>query len=279
MGYKTIATVLHDAESYEETLQFAIAAARRWDAHLHVICAGINITDPGFYYAGASPGIIAENLKQAKADAGHLLTLADTDLGAQDIRWDTEGVILTTGAMNSYLIDHMRYFDLAVLPSPYALGRGRTDITIFEACLFGARMPVLVAPAGAALRQDPLRFMLAWDDGPEALAAARALPPLFEAGNLTEICLIDPPSDGPERSDPGGRLAQMLARWGGNVEISVLAKLQRDIAEQLLQHATETQADMLVMGAYGHSRLREAVIGGVTRSVLRHAKLPILMAH
>ena len=69
MSYKTITTLLHDPATYEETLRFAIATARRWDAHLHIVCAGVNFTEPGFYYAGAQATIMADNRDQAKAAA------------------------------------------------------------------------------------------------------------------------------------------------------------------------------------------------------------------
>ncbi len=278
MSYKTITTLLHDPATYEETLRFAIATARRWNAHLHIVCAGVNFTEPGFYYAGAQATIMADNRDEAKAAATELLNGVKGIMASEDILWDTEGVILMNGAVDAFLIGHMRYYDLVVLPSPYAETSGRIDVAIYESCLFGARLPVLVAPPKAKLGAAPLRFMVAWDDGQEALAAAKAAAPLFEKGSLAEVCIINPPPDGPDRSDPGGRVAQMLARAGGNVEISVMAKLQYDIAEQLLQHAAETQADLIVMGAYGHSRFREAVIGGVTRTMLRKSTLPVLMA-
>jgi nucleotide-binding universal stress UspA family protein len=74
-------------------------------------------------------------------------------------------------------------------------------------------------------------------------------------------------------------LAQALARLGAKVQISISAAKHGDIAAQLLQNAHESNADLLVMGGYGHSRLREAVLGGVTRSMLRQADIPVLLAH
>jgi len=123
------------------------------------------------------------------------------------------------------------------------------------------------------------RVMIAWDDGAEALAAARAAAPLVGSADVTDICLINPPQHGIDRSDPGGRMAQMLTRKGAKVEVTVSAQRQYDVASQLLSRARETAADVLVMGGYGHSRLREAVLGGVTRTILRQAHLPVLMAH
>jgi len=241
MTYTSIATFLHDPGRAPDILDYAIQAARKWGAHLYVICAGIDSTDPGFYYAGAQAIAVQTNLP--------------------------------------FLADHLRFYDLAILPQPYAESSNFTDVTAFEACLFGADMPVLVIPEGKGASTAMDQIMIAWDDGAEALAAARAAMPLTGIAKGTDICLINPPKHGHNRSDPGGRMAQMLTRKGANVQITLAPQRHHDIATQLLERARETGVDLLVMGGYGHSRLREAVLGGVTRTVLGKAHLPVLMAH
>lgn len=91
--------------------------------------------------------------------------------------------------------------------------------------------------------------------------------------------MIDPAPHGPERSDPGGPLCQFLVRHGVKAEVTVLARSRPRIADVLAQHAMDIGADMMVMGACGHSRLREAVLGGATRDVLEHTTIQVLMAH
>ena len=93
------------------------------------------------------------------------------------------------------------------------------------------------------------------------------------------IAVIDPPQHGPERSDPGGMLCQMLVRHGVRAEVSVLAKTLPRISDVLARHVRDQNADLLVMGAYGHSRFREAILGGATRNMLEEAEVPVLMAH
>ncbi|MCR9140590.1 MAG: universal stress protein, partial [Alphaproteobacteria bacterium] len=84
---------------------------------------------------------------------------------------------------------------------------------------------------------------------------------------------------GPNRSDPGGMISQYLARHDVKVEIDVLSKTLPRISDVLMRHAADMDADMMVMGAYGHSRFREAIFGGATRSILEDANLPVFMAH
>ncbi|MFV2033667.1 MAG: universal stress protein, partial [Halocynthiibacter sp.] len=109
--------------------------------------------------------------------------------------------------------------------------------------------------------------------------AVRAALPLLIAAEIVNITVIDPPVHGPDRSDPGGALSQMLARHGVNAEISVLAKTLPRVADVLTRHVRDIDADFLVMGAYGHSRFREAILGGATRNMLEQAEVPVLMAH
>lgn len=279
MTYTSIATFLHDPGRAPDILDYAIQAARKWGAHLYVICAGIDSTDPGFYYAGAQAIAVQTNLETAQLDANALEQTVRTRLEQEDILWDIETVTMMINGLEPFLADHLRFYDLAILPQPYAESSNFTDVTAFEACLFGADMPVLVIPEGKGASTAMDQIMIAWDDGAEALAAARAAMPITGAAKGTDICLINPPKHGHNRSDPGGRMAQMLTRKGANVQITLAPQRHHDIATQLLERARETGVDLLVMGGYGHSRLREAVLGGVTRTVLGKAHLPVLMAH
>lgn len=278
MTYSSIATFLHDVNTSTETLDFAIQAAAAWGAHLHIICAGVASSDPGYYYAGVHEIAVQQNLEHAQEKASRIETMVRGRLKAEDIKWDLQNVTLMADSLVNVMTDHLRYCELAILPLPYSETSMPLDVNVFETCLFGAELPVLVVPKGAKWTARPANLLLAWDNGKEALSAARAALPLAVDAERTEICVIDPPVSGSDRSDPGGRLAEMLARAGAKVEIAVMARLQNDVADQLLQRSTEIGADLVVMGAYGHSRLREAVIGGVTRSMLRKATVPVLMA-
>jgi nucleotide-binding universal stress UspA family protein len=91
--------------------------------------------------------------------------------------------------------------------------------------------------------------------------------------------VIDPPAHGPNRSDPGGLLSQYLARHDVNIEIDVLSKALPRVSDVMRRHVTDIDADMVVMGAYGHSRFREAILGGATRNMLETSEVPVFMAH
>jgi nucleotide-binding universal stress UspA family protein len=123
------------------------------------------------------------------------------------------------------------------------------------------------------------RIVVAWNQSTEALTAIRRALPILRAAVMVDITIIDPPAHGPERSDPGGQLSQMLARHGIKAEVTVLAKTMPRVSDVINRHVRDSNADMVVMGAYGHSRFREAILGGATRHMLEMAEVPVLMAH
>jgi nucleotide-binding universal stress UspA family protein len=123
------------------------------------------------------------------------------------------------------------------------------------------------------------RVVIAWNQGREAMAAVRRALPLLRKADLVNIVVVDPPAYGPERSDPGGALCQMLVRHGVKAEVSVLARTMPRVSDVLVRHVRDQNADILVMGAYGHSRFREAILGGATRDMLELAQVPVFLAH
>ena len=139
---------------------------------------------------------------------------------------------------------------------------------------------MLVLPdSGAGRAPAAKRVVIAWNQSAEAMSAVRQSLPILKAADLVNIAVIDPPQHGAERSDPGGMLCQMLVRHGVKAEVSVLARTLPRISDVLARHVRDMNADLLVMGAYGHSRFREAILGGATRNMLEKAEVPVLMAH
>jgi len=144
--------------------------------------------------------------------------------------------------------------------------------------LFDGDSPVLILPELGMELPKFNKIVLAWNQSDEALHAARAALPLLQNADLVNIVIVDPPAHGVERSDPGGLLTQMLARHGVQVDVSVIAKTLPRISDMLRRHATDQAADLLVIGAYSHSRLRQAILGGTTRNLLEETNLPVFMA-
>ncbi|MPL74105.1 nucleotide-binding universal stress UspA family protein [Rhodobacter sp. 140A] len=279
MAYKTLLTIVTDVAAAKAQLDAAVAVARQEDAHLDVLCMGVDRTQTGYYYAGATAFVQQETLDRAQEEAREIETAVKARLEAEDIRWSAEAVVVQIGAIATVAGLRARFADLVIMGRPYGKGRGQEIEAAIEAALFEGQVPVMIVPDGYSGALGARRVVVAWNQSNEAMSAIRKAMPFLKAAELVDITVIDPPPHGPERSDPGGQLSQMLARHGVHAEVSVLAKTMPRVSDVLNRHVRETEADMIVMGAYGHSRFREAILGGATRHMLELAEVPVLMAH
>lgn len=279
MAYKSLITIVTDAEADQGAMDAARIVTQANGGHLDLFCMGLDRTQPGFFYAGTNAMIVQSNMDQARDDAAALEAKVTTQFQGADITWSAIPMAAQMVGLTPLLAHQIRFADLVVLPRPYGAGRGHEHEQIIELALFNARVPVLVIPDGAKADPKPKRIVVGWNEGAEALTAVRAALPLLQQADVVDIVVIDPPQHGPDRSDPGGGLSAMLARHGARCEVSVLAKTLPRTSDTLLRHARDRNADMIVMGAYGHSRFRESILGGATRNMLEMAELPVLMAH
>ena len=241
-------------------------------------------TQPGNSYIGCSGAALIDlSLVRVEDEARKAEAAARAALGEQDptLRWTLDTAMTDMGGLGRVVANAAAFVDLVVQARPYGHGQGQEAEAVVEAALFQARAPVLILPD--RVDQDriaaPGRILLAWNQSAEALTAAKRALPLLQAAAKLDATVIDPAPHGPERSDPGGPLCQFLVRHGVKAEVTVLARSRPRIADVLAQHAMDIGADMMVMGACGHSRLREAVLGGATRDVLEHTTIQVLMAH
>lgn len=281
MTCKTLMSVLTirpgAAATDHGALEAAIAMARARDAHLELLCIGLDDSAYGFFYGDATLAVLSDGPDRALDAARALEAALRSRLEGEDIRWSLERAVAQQGALAGLVAERARFADLVLLPRPYGTSRDEVDVVLLEAALFAADVPVLMLPPGVTA-PDFARVVIAWNRAPEALSAIRAALPLLQQARAVDIAIIDPDGYGAERSDPGGALAQWLSRHGVRAEISVLARTLPRVSEVLLRHLRDREADLLVMGAYGHSRLREAILGGVTREMLETAPLPVLLA-
>lgn len=149
---------------------------------------------------------------------------------------------------------------------------------ISESTLFESGRPVIIVPyiQKAPIKLD--RIMVCWDGSRSAARAiADAMPFLEHAKNVEVVVVTN--ERGKRDEIEGADIGQHLARHGLKVEVTHITHGDLDVADALLSHSMDASADFMVMGGYGHSRLREFVLGGVTRTILRTMTLPTLMSH
>lgn len=278
MAYKTIFTPVMDAAVSAAALEHAKVLTRAQDAHLDVLCVGIDRSTGSYYEVGANALIMQTAIEQAQQKAEALLAEIKPDLNNAGVLWGGQVAVASIPDAGAPVSRAARFADLAVAPLPYGDDRGPEHHIALEALLFNASAPTLCIPNSSKTGM-PDKVVIAWNESAEALRAVRAAMPFLIAASSVHIAVIDPPNHGPDRSDPGGLLAVMLARHGVDCDIQVMARSGQRVGDVLLRHVLDTDSDMLVMGGYGHSRFREAVLGGATRYMLEHASVPVLMAH
>ncbi|MFO1204120.1 MAG: universal stress protein [Tabrizicola sp.] len=281
MAYKSLLTIAASPEGLPVTVTAAARIAQKMDAHLDALALGVDRTQVGYSYVGSGAVVIAAAMERAEAEAREAEVALNAAIAAQDqsLRSSVESVVTQLGALTDVVAARARYSDLTVLPLPYGKTRGVEDEAITEAALFEGMSPVLIVPPTGMRTAEPKRIVVAWNQSREALVAARRAMPFLRRAEMVQIVVVDPPSHGPERSDPGGLLCQLLVRHGVRAEVSVLARTLPRVSEVLARQVRDVDADLLVMGAYGHSRFREAILGGATRDMLEAAEVPVFLAH
>ena len=181
----------------------------------------------------------------------------------------------------SYAADHFgriaRRFDLAIVGQVEPDG-SPVQAMVCESTLFESGRPMIIVPyvQMAPLKLD--RIMVCWDGSrPAARAIADAMPLLKRAKNVEVVSVTS--ERGKQDEIEGADMGHHLARHGLKVDVTRIMRGELDVEDVLLSHAADSGADFMVMGGYGHSRLREFVLGGVTRSILRTMTVPTLMSH
>jgi nucleotide-binding universal stress UspA family protein len=256
---------------------FAVSVAATFSAHLSAVAFLYDPILPPVDMAGIPADIVesirAENERAAKAAAGRFDEATREAALSADVRTPAAS---EAGAPNAFA-QVARRFDLSIVaqPDPGAPGPGDR---VAEAALFGSGRPVLVVPyiQRAGLKLD--RLIVCWDGSRSAARAVGDAMPFIVRAKATEVVMVTSEA---AKSDemPGADIAHHLARHGAKVEVKRIVSTETDVANTILSHAADSSADFLVMGGYGHSRLREFVLGGATRGILASMTLPTLMAH
>ncbi len=279
MAYKSIITFLSAQSEMDQALPAATEFARAQDAHLSVCTLGVDMIPAGGFYIGASPMIVTEALGRAQETAQALEARAQAFLQDGTLRWSSEPAVAPYGGLQGLVGLRARFSDLVIQAPPYGRESLPAQEAVIEAALFEGCAPVMVVPEVGLPRDFGKRIVVAWNQSNEALSAVRRAMPLLQAAENVCVAVVDPPAHSPERSDPGGMLTQMLARHGVRAEVAVLARTLPQVSDVLMRHMGDRDASLLVMGAYGHSRLREAILGGATRNVLQNTEWPVFLAH
>jgi nucleotide-binding universal stress UspA family protein len=193
-----------------------------------------------------------------------------------DVNAEVDVITAGLGTAREALAQFARRFDLTIVEQSNAVTRKEQDLEL-EAVLFGSGRPVIVVPY---IHKDPLRLdtvLVAWDGSSVAARAIGDAMPLSVRARQVQIVTVAAKAN-EQIEISGAHMARHLARHRINAELKILYS-ELDAANTLLSHAVDRSADLLVMGAYGHSRYREFLLGGTTRTILQSMTLPVFMSH
>ncbi|AVR96459.1 universal stress protein [Pseudoduganella armeniaca] len=276
MTYRTILVHADLAPAAQHRVELACTVALDMGAHLiGVATTGISrFLQPGA--AGMSGGAIAEQLEALRDDARRALDGFDAVARRAGVP-SVERQLCSDDTAGGLALQ-ARYCDLAVLSQtdPDAPAAAATSLPAYV--MLHAARPVLVVPYLGRFHDFGRHALVAWDGGIEATRAVAAALPLLRRAALVTVAVFNASHGADHGDQPGADLALYLSRHGIAVTVAPLS-IGRDIGEELLSTAADVGAGLLVMGGYGHARLRELLLGGVTETVLRRMTLPVLMMH
>lgn len=255
----------------------AAAISKLLDADLHALALEADIPSVSNALSRVLidvPEMIRQAERLSARNGADLLAAARTEAEARGLGFAASVTRAQPALLGQAAAEQARYFDMALVG--WSAGNPGTRL-LAEAILFGSGRPTMLVPDDAPV--DRLgRLAIAWDGSRVAARAVADARMLLKSA--TEISVITVTDEKPlKHKDAGERLAESLRQAGLRARFSPARAGDRPVAETLQRHAAEGGADLLVMGGYGHSRLRDFVLGGATEGVLSDLRIPVLLSH
>lgn len=280
MSLGTIIIHCDDSAQSEKRLDLAMQLARRHEAHISALALGVEIYLPAGMGMETTVDLWARQAADVRKRNKEISEACAATLAKQGVLGDARAVTVSEGGVAAEIARQARYGDLVIVGQPVDNDANALATNILEGALFESGRPALVVPADVATDDLGRRVVVAWD---ASRMAARALYDsllLLEKAEQIDLVVVDPQISRDEHGgEPGADIALVLSRHDLNVTVYQLPRAGRSAGEVIHQHATDANADLIVMGAYGHARWQQSLLGGVTSDMLRSAKIPLLMSH
>lgn len=280
MSLKNILVHVDDKPACAKRVDAAIVLAQAYEAHLAAVMLVAEPHVPPALGVHIPADVLSQQRKENEANARAVLAKVREkgDHAGIMIEARHEWVMLDDFA--AAFAREARHFDLAIVGQ---IDPDEGDVDgelIAEAAFMQSGRPALLVPYIGARTLPPKRALVAWDGSREAARAVNDALPLLTSAETVTVLVVDPGSlKGKVGAQPGADLATHLARHGLTAEVMTAASGGLGAGDVIIGQATDMGADLVVMGGYGHSRLRELVLGGATQSILDHMPVPALLSH
>lgn len=279
MPYKTILVSLNDLAHNLPLLHGAAKLARDHDAHLQ----GIYVIPAIEIYAGIGfePIILEERRESFRRAERGVRRSFETILDDAGIRGAFEAVDSASPDITDHVIDRARRSDITIISQPSEdSGLSGTDRSFAERLLLSSGRPTIVVPRTDKPYMPVDQAIVGWSGTREAARAVFDSIPLLKSAGKVTVVWVDPERAHPyTRGAPEIELATALSRHGINAAFEPISTGGQEAGEVLLKAVADCGAQLLVMGAYGHYRLSEMILGGATRTVLGGMTCPVLFSH
>lgn len=278
MPYKDIVIHIDDSKSCQSRIDVGITLARPDDGHVTGVYVKPSIYLPAYVAAQVGAEVIDTHAKIANdaAEAAKAAFMEQAGKHGVDPEWRIgDGPVEEVVALNA------RYSDLIVVGQTDPDGDSPADATDVPGhVVIYAGRPVLVVPYAGQFEAVGERVLVAWNGSREAARAVNDALPMLQAAKSVTVLAVNP-EVGPDKLGelPGADISLHLARHGVKAEASQVFADDLDVGDMVLSRASDLGVDMIVMGGYGRSRLRELVMGGASRHLLSHMTVPIFMSH
>lgn len=275
MSYKTILVHLNGHVRNAQTLRLACDLAGRFDSHL----AAVYALEQPLFAAAMDPGASAvlklqvDLDSQMQANAWEMVKAAEQQSGLSIERRTISG-----NAVDNVIV-HARHADLLILTQEDRSQRMRIDPSFAASVVVRAGRPVLMVPYAGEFRACGDSVLIAWSGTRESTRAVADALPLMMKAREVNVVSFNPRGNSEWGDTPGADIGLWLTRHGVRVNVRRQKSDEVDVGNQMLSLAADLGSDLIVMGAYGHSRTFEFVLGGVTRTLLESMTVPVLMSH
>ena len=279
MSYKTILTYLPTAKRAAAILDAGFALAERFGAHLIALHIHPSLYSPAAVADDIPTGILDMLIETRTKEATAIRRAYDDRAKGSDAASEWRCLEALHGDATQDIIDNALCADL-IVTCPTFGDHFDTWSDRPARIVIGTGRPVLLVPQSHDFKSVGTRVIVAWNQSREAARAAfDAVPLMLDAESIEVLSIGKTKKQGAEMLPAGDDLALALARHGLKTEAASASGDDVHAGEELLKHVAEKNCDLLVMGCYGHSRMREIIFGGATNHLMRAMTVPVLMSH
>lgn len=278
MRFRTVFLAMSASQDDAE-LDRATKICQALDAHLLVLVVGVAPPPPASPYGVVSNDVWAGEIREGQDSVQKRANTMAAKLSAANQSATVEAQYVDRGTVATLAARFARYADITLIP-PDSEGFDVVRSWVMNGALFESGRPILLLPEGHCAFPTVRRVMVAWDASVEAAKAVRDAIPIMQSAEGVAVVLIDPvPSYEGHGPEPGADIASYLARHGLHPDVHRLPREGMEIGEILTRASRDLDCDLIVMGGFGHSRLRQRIFGGTTATMMKQAPVPVLMAH